>query len=173
MSDCPCCGAHLANFGDRTKQEAHVRKCLEEGEGSISSGRYLGAFIVSSLDHNGADAARAAQCSTSRQVLSSEKIVESVSPSSKSTIEWLDSSVSALSTRRVFERGYRGDIPALYTFRTMIRFCHSGLTFSLSLALPRILGPISLCNTVDRPLICFNRRECMSRQTERNNKGKG
>ncbi|GAA5896655.1 uncharacterized protein JCM6883_006971 [Sporobolomyces salmoneus] len=41
LSDCPCCGAHLANFGDRTKQEAHVRKCLEEGEGSISSGRYL------------------------------------------------------------------------------------------------------------------------------------
>ncbi|GAA5974198.1 hypothetical protein JCM3765_000379, partial [Sporobolomyces pararoseus] len=40
LSDCPCCGAELKAFGNREKQEDHVRTCLEEGEGSISSGRY-------------------------------------------------------------------------------------------------------------------------------------
>ncbi|GAA6007058.1 hypothetical protein JCM11491_001491 [Sporobolomyces phaffii] len=41
LTECPCCGASLGAFGARATQEAHVRKCLEDGEGSISSGRYL------------------------------------------------------------------------------------------------------------------------------------
>jgi len=51
LSECPCCGASLGGFGSRENQEAHVRKCLEEGEGSISSGRYLG--LLTSLSSVG------------------------------------------------------------------------------------------------------------------------
>lgn len=42
LVECPVCGEALAQLGDKSRQENHVRDCLEAGRGSIASGRYLG-----------------------------------------------------------------------------------------------------------------------------------
>ncbi|GAA6005701.1 hypothetical protein JCM10207_005300 [Rhodosporidiobolus poonsookiae] len=41
LAECPVCGTTLAGVGDKPAQEAHIRDCLEQGGGSIASGRYL------------------------------------------------------------------------------------------------------------------------------------
>ncbi|GAA5879307.1 hypothetical protein JCM3774_006429 [Rhodotorula dairenensis] len=41
LVECPVCGEPLAQLGEKSRQEDHVRDCLEAGRGSIASGRYL------------------------------------------------------------------------------------------------------------------------------------
>ncbi|GAA5983264.1 hypothetical protein JCM11641_002241 [Rhodosporidiobolus odoratus] len=41
LVECPVCGTTLAAVGNKVQQESHIRNCLEEGDGSIASGRYL------------------------------------------------------------------------------------------------------------------------------------
>lgn len=41
LVECPVCGETLAQVGDKSAQESHIRECLEAGKGSIASGRYL------------------------------------------------------------------------------------------------------------------------------------
>ncbi|GAA5862981.1 hypothetical protein JCM1840_002345 [Sporobolomyces johnsonii] len=41
LTECPVCGVTLLELGERSKQEEHVKECLETGGGSIASGRYL------------------------------------------------------------------------------------------------------------------------------------
>lgn len=42
LVECPVCGEALAQLGEKSRQENHIRDCLEAGRGSIASGRYLG-----------------------------------------------------------------------------------------------------------------------------------
>lgn len=44
LVECPVCGEPLAQLGEKSRQENHIRDCLEAGRGSIASGRYLGEF---------------------------------------------------------------------------------------------------------------------------------
>ncbi|TKA55447.1 hypothetical protein B0A53_02373 [Rhodotorula sp. CCFEE 5036] len=41
LVECPVCGEALAQLGEKSRQENHIRDCLEAGRGSVSSGRYL------------------------------------------------------------------------------------------------------------------------------------
>lgn len=50
LNECPVCGKTLANLGDATRQEEHVRACLDNGGGgSVQSGRYLGELFECEL----------------------------------------------------------------------------------------------------------------------------